>query len=401
MKIIYIFSLLAYLYTSSLLHIQFQSADVNRVIFKKPWLLYIPMVLPFLLAYIVSIPLPFFYLMIYITVCIPPLIIHGGKIKEWLFINVRFLLFTVLHLIVLGCLAFMAEQSVQYILSDSGLRTASFMIVFWLDSIVNLLIHHYIETELLRFIEQDSEILRLFSGFAWFGSFFTLMDSIPCLFELPAKLAVLFLIGSNILLLMLLILFANRAFVIASNAYLKIENLRLKEEEIQQRHRTLKLEHEAYIDVLTGAYTRRYAVNNMISMMELKEHFILVFIDLDRLKQVNDLQGHEAGDLYLQKFSAMMKESLRPNDIFVRHGGDEFLILLPGCTAAGAEEMISRIREKAGAAGPDGWGIPFSYGLADVSTEDGLSPEEWIAAADRLMYEDKKRQRGILEESVR
>lgn len=69
--------------------------------------------------------------MIYITVCIPPLIIHGGKIKEWLFINVRFLLFTVLHLIVLGCLAFMAEQSVQYILSDSGLRTASFMIVFW------------------------------------------------------------------------------------------------------------------------------------------------------------------------------------------------------------------------------------------------------------------------------
>lgn len=397
MNAIFIPALLIYICITSRLVSKLSGGD--SMIHKIPCLFYLPMALPFLMFCIIPFPLPVFYFMVYIICCIPMIFIYHNKVRNWLFINLQFLFFVPLHLILLGIRAFLTETDVYSILMNPAFRMASLTAVAIINSIVNLILFKSIHKKFSDLIKQDSEVFQMFFAFTWFCVFFTLLDSIPCLFTLPATFPILFLIGSNILLLLLIILFANRTYVIALNSYLKNENLRLKEEEAIQKIRTKKLEQEAYIDPLTKAYTRRYALTNISSMLENKEDFILVFIDLDRLKQINDLHGHHAGDLYLQSFSAFIRSKLRPNDIFARYGGDEFLILMPDILKAASARQMETIRLEAKKTGFQGCCIPFSYGLTEVSSDSGLSAEDWIVKADRIMYEDKKLQRTLMEEN--
>ena len=74
---------------------------------------------------------------------------------------------------------------------------------------------------------------------------------------------------------------------------------------------------------MTNIFTRRYLVEKMESLKAAKEPFSFVYIDLDHLKQVNDRDGHHAGDLYLMRFVHEFGSLLRRDDIFSRVGGDE------------------------------------------------------------------------------
>lgn len=364
---------------------------------QRPRPLYFVAAVPFLLVCVLNIPLPFFYLLTLAVGCAPALTAPIETHWEWLAIHLRFLLFAALHLIILGLIALFMQSDLREVLNNPAHRASSMAATFTLTAAVNFGIERALRRSALRFVRWSAEEYRLFTRFVWFCSLSVLMDSIPCQFELPAGLAVLFLIGSNILLLLMVFLFAHHLYSIARNAHLKAENLHLEEEKMKQQCRTAQLEQEAYIDKLTGTYTRRYAVDNIAAMMESGESFVLIFMDLDGLKRVNDLQGHLAGDAYLQSFSAHMKESLRPNDIFARFGGDEFLVLMPDIAPAEAEKRMSAIRAKAETGVPEGWAIPFSYGIVQVCG-GVLSAEDWITRADQAMYADKNRKKEHMED---
>lgn len=363
-------------------------------------LLIIVMVLPVTLMCAVPIPLPIFYLLVYGACCVPMFFPGHQKSWDWLMTNARFLLFAAPHLVLLGLAALLSHGDIQSTLANFHLKVIVFTAVLLLDLGVALVMRYCISENLVRFINQETEEFYFFSGFLWFCSLFVLLDSIPCLFELPARFAILFLIGSNILLFMMVVLFANRVYSLVHNAYLKDENIRLKEEEEQQRVRTSQLEKEAYIDPLTGAYSRRYVISNMNAMLENNERFVLVFIDLDGLKRVNDLHGHQEGDLYLQRFSTFMRVSLRQNSVFARFGGDEFLILMPDCEIEEAAQQMEKIRGNMERDRREEGGIPFSYGLIQVKEHSGLSVEQWVTAADHAMYEDKETRREEAEYNV-
>lgn len=386
------------LYAFSAFLLTYKYVGVEKILHKQLWISHIPEVIPFILIYFTAVPLTFFYIIVYAMGCVPLFWDHSRKSRRWLFINMRFLFLTSLHLITLGVMALLLHKDVKGIFALAECRVYSLAFVILINAALIFLLQYSLRKEFMDFMKEDSDTIRLFSGFIVFCCFFTLLDSVPCLFELPAKFGLLFLIGSNIILLLLVILMVNRTYVLIKNAYLKNENLILKEEEAAQRSRTQMLEMTAYMDALTGAYTRRYGIDNITSMLAVGEQFVLVFIDLDGLKQINDQQGHVAGDDYLRRFSVLLKSVLRPNDIFVRYGGDEFLLLMPDVTLCLAEERLENIREKAGRNLPDGWGIPFSYGLIEVVSNDALGAEAWIAAADQRMYEDKKRHRDSREE---
>jgi diguanylate cyclase (GGDEF)-like protein len=106
----------------------------------------------------------------------------------------------------------------------------------------------------------------------------------------------------------------------------------------------------------------------------------LAVIDLDDFKQINDREGHAAGDQLLETLARRWRERIRPSDVLARHGGDEFVLLLPATTAAGAQAALERLRD---GADPVSWSVGISEWLP------GEALDAPLARADRHLYAAK------------
>lgn len=151
----------------------------------------------------------------------------------------------------------------------------------------------------------------------------------------------------------------------------------------------------ADIDPLTGVFNRRAWGRRLVELEERMRlrgaSLSLLFLDMDRFKQINDQLGHDAGDRALQTLAAVMREELRNLDEIGRYGGEEFVVALPGADAQRAVQVAERIRirmQLLAAAAADGGMPTVSIGVA--STRGKLDPETLIRCADRAMYVAKK-----------
>lgn len=161
----------------------------------------------------------------------------------------------------------------------------------------------------------------------------------------------------------------------------------------------------AATDELTGVMNRRsgFAMLREMEKSCLKDRrtFSLCFIDVDDLKGVNDNHGHGEGDILLKTIANLIRNSIRGGDIICRIGGDEFMVLFPGCEKNVAEKLIVRIREgltEAAKAMGKNYQMSFSYGVEQMSAEDPITLEELIRRADHLMYRIKRPVEGRQEE---
>ena len=138
-----------------------------------------------------------------------------------------------------------------------------------------------------------------------------------------------------------------------------------------------------YHDSLTGAYNRRFFQEKMISV---SKNTGIAMIDLDNFKAYNDTYGHHAGDLVLQTTVMTIKSVIRRDDILIRYGGDEFLLLVPHIRPG--EHVIQRVREAAASARVEGY--PELELSASVGGVCGVRPlTEAIRQADEKMYQNK------------
>ncbi len=112
----------------------------------------------------------------------------------------------------------------------------------------------------------------------------------------------------------------------------------------------------------------------------------LVVIDLDAFKSINDQRGHQAGDAVLRDFSDGLRNMMRPDDIAVRSGGDEFLLILPRTDIPGAEGLMRRLKSR----------IPIAHSFGVAEWNVGSAFDAAVAEADRLMYSQKTRRREQL-----
>jgi diguanylate cyclase (GGDEF)-like protein len=125
----------------------------------------------------------------------------------------------------------------------------------------------------------------------------------------------------------------------------------------------------------------------------------VVIADVDHFKQINDSYGHLTGDAALREVARRMQSEVRPYDALGRYGGEEFLIVCPGCDPDGAQALAERLRLSACAKPlslPEGiFSVTISLG---VISSDGLNePEALIRAADEALYRAKKRGRDCVE----
>ena len=101
---------------------------------------------------------------------------------------------------------------------------------------------------------------------------------------------------------------------------------------------------QANSDSLTGLMTRRSLETAVRQLQEIGTPYSVAYADIDHFKEVNDEFGHAAGDRALRTFAQVLRDSLRPNDMPGRYGGEEFVIILPDCPVDEARQVLERVR---------------------------------------------------------
>lgn len=123
---------------------------------------------------------------------------------------------------------------------------------------------------------------------------------------------------------------------------------------------------------------------------------VLAFLDMDKLKLINDKFGHAEGDQALITFAHLMKSTFRNSDIFARLGGDEFVVLLTNTPKEQLEEILEKFNhslKKHNQETNRGYDIAFSHGIVEFRPEKHPAIEELLADGDTMMYEAKRTKR--------
>ena len=161
-----------------------------------------------------------------------------------------------------------------------------------------------------------------------------------------------------------------------------------------------KLEHLSQTDSLTGLANRREILSQLsdeIARMERgQKASTLVYVDLNKFKEINDKYGHKVGDNALVEFSQQMKVLLRDSDRFGRIGGDEFVILLYGTDDKETEIFFERIAQHDFTLNVNNTSVvPITFSVGWVTWSAEISTvEEWLDKADEVMYEKKHNLQG-------
>lgn len=183
----------------------------------------------------------------------------------------------------------------------------------------------------------------------------------------------------------------------------RLEELRGRDSLLEQKIALLEREvarayRFAYHDELTGLPNRRLLLDrfNQVVARGIRhhEHVVLLFIDLDGFKRINDTLGHAVGDCVLQQLGARLNACIRASDTACRYGGDEFVVLLPEIqTMDQAAAVMAKISAQMAEPYPIGDSMvtsTASIGMA-VFPVDGCEFLALIQAADRDMYRNKSR----------
>lgn len=166
---------------------------------------------------------------------------------------------------------------------------------------------------------------------------------------------------------------------------------RLQRELAEQQIQAEVFRRLAMFDPLTGLYNRRYAEQRLKAEISRSERkgldLIVVLIDVNDFKQINDTYGHQSGDTVLKEFAKLLNHATRGSDLAARWGGDEFMMLLVDCELAQLPTILSRL---------DGFEVevqgrelPVSLAIGWRSFQPGDQMSDLIERADRMLYLNK------------
>lgn len=289
----------------------------------------------------------------------------------------KFMVLTAVTLILLG-VACLFGVDVRHV---SGIREVRLFVLLGAKAgelIFTAMYQKFIAEDLGSF-ERDKKKIGLFQSFLLFCLVYIYADGILAIFDFGGDFVPALMISGNILILVLMFLFYRFDYATEQKEYLEKEHQQLIEEKARELWKAEQLKSMAEKDALTNAYSRRYVIQNTRLLRENQIPFLIIYIDMDGMKEINDTKGHLAGDMYLKDFVSSFSDNLGENDFIARVGGDEFIAVLCHCSAEDGkrkmEEISMLLPEHA-----------FSYGIA--SGENNV--EAMIEEADRRMYHFKK-----------
>lgn len=168
----------------------------------------------------------------------------------------------------------------------------------------------------------------------------------------------------------------------------------------EQKRNTARLEYDAHHDSLTGLWNRRRFEQTLrethAEAARYGRPYALIMADIDYFKQVNDIHGHDTGDIVLQKLSDHLKQRLRQTDRLARWGGEEFILLLPQTSLRQAVQLADTLRKQVQSLDlPPVGSITISLGVAETGPDQG--PHEVLKRADEALLKAKVNGRNRVE----
>ncbi len=169
------------------------------------------------------------------------------------------------------------------------------------------------------------------------------------------------------------------------------------------------LQHRATHDALTGLLNRAAIMEllrrELARAPRENSHCGVLLADLDHFKSVNDTLGHAAGDEVLREAAVRFTAGVRDYDAVGRYGGEEFLLVLPGCNAgalrARAEQILAAFRDRPFEAAGTALRVTLSLGAASSSDWPELTPDLLVRSADGSLYQAKRGGRDRVEVALR
>ena len=188
---------------------------------------------------------------------------------------------------------------------------------------------------------------------------------------------------------------ARVAQALADSMSLALANISLQE----------KLRTQSLRDPLTGLYNRRYMEDALERHLQIAERngsaTSVIMIDLDHFKKINDAHGHGKGDAVLRDVAAQLTASVRPTDIVARYGGEEMMVIMPGCdldhAISKAELLRSRIESLSELHGTP---VTASFGVSSVP-ETSSTMRDLVPMADAALYVAKEAGRNCVKSASR
>lgn len=180
---------------------------------------------------------------------------------------------------------------------------------------------------------------------------------------------------------------------IVASVTLTVSMIVLTNERINQQ-----LHHQATHDPLTGVMNRRafYTASAplLAALQRNPDTLTVCLLDIDHFKRFNDSHGHAAGDSVLRQFAQLARPLMREGDLFARHGGEEFVVLLHSSGSAEAQSVLQRLRRACAEQGitieGQHIGITFSAGVCQIAGPAKVTLDALLEKADHAMYAAKE-----------
>lgn len=165
---------------------------------------------------------------------------------------------------------------------------------------------------------------------------------------------------------------------------------------VQDISEQVELSKKAHYDNLTGIYNRN-KIDSVKELLKISTSISFVLFDIDKFKPINDTYGHQKGDCALREIATLVGHSIRESDIFIRWGGEEFLVVLPGCKMERAKEIAEELRVLIESATIcDLPTITCSFGIGSMNGKND-SFEAILGRADAALYVAKEGGRNRVE----
>lgn len=235
-------------------------------------------------------------------------------------------------------------------------------------------------------LDSQTPMMPLFDSLPFFASFFS---AVGTLFLVPFLLVI------------------TRTKEARARELLKA-NQALQNEIIRRRQAEEKLQTLSFTDDLTGLFNRRGFL--AVSEQQIKiarrraKRLLLLYVDIDDMKQINDAFGHQAGDAALIAASTILRDTFRESDIIARVGGDEFVVLAIDPNELPAEVLAHRLRQKCverNGCSVGGFDLSLSVGSTYYDPQDPCSIEDLMERADRIMYRRKREKNRVIKKGYR
>ena len=156
-----------------------------------------------------------------------------------------------------------------------------------------------------------------------------------------------------------------------------------------ERIQRKKLEEELLVDDMTGAYNFRHLNNWLCNPSD--EVMAVLFMDIDDFAVFNDTYGHAEGDQILRRLVEIINQSVRDDDQVIRYGGDEFVVLLKGMDAEGAQHVAGRIMDNLALLKGSRWVEPITVSLGIAAMPEHTDDKrQLLLMADQAMYQAKE-----------